>query len=46
MNTLTSIVHWFSLNPFSGVSVLFGVGIVLITAYTYVHDYRDLPDGR
>jgi hypothetical protein len=45
MNTLNAVVHWFTLNPFSGVSMLFGVGIVLVTLYTYLHDYRNLPDG-
>ena len=45
MNTVTTLVHWFTLNPISGVSVLFGVAIVLITLYTYVYDYTNLPAG-
>ena len=43
MSTVTTFVHWFNLNPFSAVSVLFGVATLLITLYTYVYDYRNLP---
>ena len=45
MNTLNTIVHWFTLNPFSGASVLFGVAIVVVTLYTYVYDYKMLTDA-
>ena len=43
MNTVTTLVHWFTLNPFSAVSVLFGAATVLVTLYTYVYDYWNLP---
>ena len=46
MNHVYTIVHWFTQNPFRGATVFFGVAIVTVTLYTYVHDYRMLSEQK
>ena len=36
------IFHWFTQNPFTAASVVFGVGVVAVTLYTYLYDYEPL----
>jgi hypothetical protein len=36
------VFEWFTQNPFTAASAVFGVGVVGVTLYTYVYDYEAL----
>jgi hypothetical protein len=38
------VFHWFSQIPFTAASVVFGVGVVAVTLYTFVYDYEALTN--
>lgn len=42
MNFPQMVFHWFTQNPFTAASAVFGVGVVAVTLYTYVYDYEAL----
>ena len=44
VNFAQMIFHWFTQNPFTAASVVFGVGVVAVTLYTYVYDYQTLTN--
>lgn len=44
MNYAQMMFHWFTQNPFTAASVIFGGAVVAVTVYTYVYDYRALTD--
>ena len=46
MSSVHFMVHWFTQNPFRGATVVFGLAIVAVTLYTYVHDYLMLADQK
>jgi hypothetical protein len=39
MSYVQTMVYWFTHNPLSATAVFFGVTVVAVTLYTYVHDY-------
>lgn len=44
MNSLQTLFQWIAQSPFTSASVLVGGSILVVTLYTYVHDYRMLID--
>jgi hypothetical protein len=36
-----SLFHWFTQNPFTAASLLFGGAIAAVVFYTYVYDYEE-----
>jgi len=44
VNFAQMVFHWFTQNPFTAASVVFGVGVVAVTLYTFVYDYEALTN--
>jgi hypothetical protein len=42
VNFAQMVFEWFTQNPFTAASAVFGVGVVVVTLYTYVYDYEAL----
>jgi hypothetical protein len=40
MNSIQTVVHWFTHNPLPATVVFFGMAAVAVTTYTYAHDYH------
>jgi hypothetical protein len=46
MNSLQSLLQWIEHNSFTAVSILFGGSVLLVTLYTFFHDYRRLTERQ
>jgi hypothetical protein len=44
VNYAQMLFHWFTQNPFTGASVIYGGAVVAVVLYTYVYDYKTLTD--
>lgn len=44
MNYTHIMFQWFTQNPFTAASVIFGGAVVAVTLYTYLYDYAALAN--
>jgi hypothetical protein len=44
VNYAQMLFHWFTQNPFTVASVIYGGAVVAVVLYTYVYDYKTLTD--
>jgi hypothetical protein len=42
MDSMELLLTWTNQNPFTAVSIFFGGSLLLVTLYTFFHDYRML----